>query len=315
MDPALSATVRQDAGVVPTPLPPALDSQPFSVASALSAGVSRKRLRGNDLHAPFHAIRTQGSAPNTIEALARAYLPRMSDGQFFSHGTAARLYGMPLPLELQRERHLHVAVVEPAHPPQARGVIGHRIRIDRARIQLSKGLLLASPVDVWCQLGAILELDELVMAGDFLVRRKKPMSTLDQLEAALVLVSGQRGARRLREAMALVRSGTDSPMETKLRLLLIRGGLPEPLIGLTVKDADGFFVATPDLSYPRERVALEYEGDGHRTNQQTFRDDIERRELLEDAGWRVIRVMADHVLKRPAWLVRRVARILAERAG
>ncbi len=43
----------------------------------------------------------------------------------------------------------------------------------------------------------------------------------------------------------------------------------------------------------------------HRVDLDTFRDDIERRERFEDAGWRVIRVTADHLL-RPNALVDRI---------
>jgi very-short-patch-repair endonuclease len=70
--------------------------------------------------------------------------------------------------------------------------------------------------------------------------------------------------------------------------------------------------AAPDLAYPNERIAIEYEGEVHATDLQTFRDDIERRERFEDAGWRVIRVTADH-LRKPAVLLARITRALAER--
>ena len=36
-------------------------------------------------------------------------------------------------------------------------------------------------------------------------------------------------------------------METRLRMLLVAAGLREPIIGHTVKNRDGDFVATPDL--------------------------------------------------------------------
>ena len=103
-------------------------------------------------------------------------------------------------------------------------------------------------------------------------------------------------------------------METRLRLLLIAAGLPEPIIGHTVKNTDGDFIATPDLCYLTERIAIEYEGSLHQTDAHVFAEDIERRELLEDAGWLVIRVIKGHIFDNPHWLAERVRRALCERA-
>ena len=110
-----------------------------------------------------------------------------------------------------------------------------------------------------------------------------------------------------------VRSGTDSPMETRLRLLIVRAGLPEPVIGYTIRDANADFVGTPDLAYVEQRIAIEYEGAGHRDDPRIFAEDILRRELMQEAGWYVIRVISDHVYKSPKWLVGRITRILAQR--
>ena len=54
-----------------------------------------------------------------------------------------------------------------------------------------------------------------------------------------------------------------------------------------------------DFAYPEYRVAIEYEGDYHRTPEQ-FRRDIRRYECLQDAGWIVIRAAADDVPDDPA---------------
>jgi very-short-patch-repair endonuclease len=60
-------------------------------------------------------------------------------------------------------------------------------------------------------------------------------------------------------------------------------------------------------------VALEYEGDFHRTDATTWRRDITSRELFESVGWRVIRVTAEDLYTNPAAFVSRVRRILAAR--
>ena len=97
-----------------------------------------------------------------------------------------------------------------------------------------------------------------------------------------------------------------------MRLILIDGGLPEPIVGYTVYDRDGFFVGTPDLAYVKERIALDYEGEVHNRDARVFGEDIERREQFQDAGWRHIRVVKGHLAK-PHRLVDRVSFALAER--
>ena len=70
----------------------------------------------------------------------------------------------------------------------------------------------------------------------------------------------------------------------------------------------GRFVALPDLSYPDLKIAIEYDGDAHRTDRATWRRDIALRQALEALGWRIIPCTADDVLRHPE---RRVACIRA----
>jgi very-short-patch-repair endonuclease len=94
-------------------------------------------------------------------------------------------------------------------------------------------------------------------------------------------------------------------METRLRLLLVRAGLPAPCVNRDVVE-DGAWLARPDLSYPLQRIAIEYEGDHHRTDRRQWKRDKARRRLLEDHGWLVIEVIDDDVYKTPELTVARV---------
>lgn len=80
------------------------------------------------------------------------------------------------------------------------------------------GVPAVHPVDAWCQLAVHASVTELVLVGDALVRRRKPIAQRDDLRDAVKRWAGRRGAGRLREAEALVRDRTDSPRETRLRL-------------------------------------------------------------------------------------------------
>jgi len=260
-----------------------------------------------DLTAPFRGARATFVVDSTA-ARCRAYLVVAPNTFAFSHATAALLYGIPLPRRLEASPVLHVSVPDGAAQPRRRGTIGHR---GLETIVHQNGLPLVRPEVAWLQLAAVLTVDELVVAGDFLVRKKRPLSTLVRLAAAVEDAAGQRGVERARSALREVRTLTESPRESWLRLTIVRGGLPEPVVGFTVY-FQGAFVGTPDLAYEQARIAIEYEGAHHRTDKNTYEDDIARREQFRRAGWLVL-LVTDRMLARPSYVIAEVEALLRER--
>jgi very-short-patch-repair endonuclease len=293
--------------------PPQFESEPFTVSDARAAGLTAARLRASDLRAPHRGVRVRGPLADPLLDRLAAYQVRMRPEECFSHVTAAQWYGIPMPRQLETATSVDVSVAAPAFPPQARGVVGHRLSAPILP-RVYRGFRCVSPARVWTQLASILSHEDLVVAGDFLVRRKRPLCTLAELRRAIELMGGSRGAKAARLAIRDVRAGTDSPMESRTRLVLVSAGLPEPVIGFTIRDRHGDYLATPDLAYVKERIAIEYEGDIHRSDPRVFADDIERRELLEDVDWLVIRVISSHLGVRRQFLIDRVRRALAGRA-
>lgn len=116
------------------------------------------------------------------------------------------------------------------------------------------------------------------------------------------------GVRRLESALRLVDAGSQSPRESYLRLLLIDAGLPRPQTQIPVLGVDGIPVAYLDLGWEDCMVAVEYDGDQHRTDRRHYVKDIRRREMLEQMGWIVVRVVAED---RPAAVLRRVRAAIA----
>jgi hypothetical protein len=121
---------------------------------------------------------------------------------------------------------------------------------------------------------------------------------------------GARGLRRLRAALPLVEGGAESPKETWLRLLLlIDAGLPTPTTQIPV--LDGYWpVAFVDMGWEKYKVAVEYDGDQHRSDRRRYVKDQRRLRKLEAMGWIVIRVIAED---KPDDVVRRVRAALLAR--
>jgi hypothetical protein len=120
-----------------------------------------------------------------------------------------------------------------------------------------------------------------------------------------------RGLRRLATVLDLVDAGAESPRETALRLMLIRDGYPRPLTQIPVLSPDGRRRYYLDMGWRTLMVAVEYDGDHHRTNRERFAYEVERAEDIRSAGWLVVHVAARH---RPVDVLRRVRRAWESRA-
>lgn len=118
-----------------------------------------------------------------------------------------------------------------------------------------------------------------------------------------------RGLRSLETTLTFVDAGSQSPKESWLRLLLVRDGLPRPTTQIPVI-VDGLPVAYLDMGWEEWMVAVEYDGDQHRTDRWQYVKDIRRLEMLKDLGWIVIRVVSED---SSAAILRRVRSALAQR--
>lgn len=292
------------------PLSPLLRPGAVRTADRASHGMSPKRLRQPDVDHPFTGVSAAGLDLDTVRGACTAYKPLLAPHDAFSHSTAMALFGAPLPRE--QADPLPVHITSPAGRRRTgRNVVGHET--DVVSRTIFAGLPVVEPEIAWCQPAASISPEDLVALADFLVTPVNgfTFTTIDRLRAVVAQHGGRRGAIALRWALTQVRVGPRSRPESLLRLLLVAHGLPEPVVAPEVV-LDGLIVH-PDLAYPRWRIAIEYEGDGHRTSEKQWRRDLTRYELLQDAGWRVIRVHADDLFGNPLALVERISRVIHAR--
>lgn len=121
---------------------------------------------------------------------------------------------------------------------------------------------------------------------------------------------GRRGLERARISLDLVDPGAQSPKETWLRLVLVQADLPRPQTQIPVIDEFDCVIGYLDMGWEDVKVAVEYDGDHHRSDRSQYNWDIRRLERLQDRGWIVIRVVA---ADRPADIIRRVRAARARR--
>jgi hypothetical protein len=101
-----------------------------------------------------------------------------------------------------------------------------------------------------------------------------------------------RGRSALRIALPLVDGGAGSPRETWLRLLLIDNGYPAPETQIPIYDQDGL-IGVSDMGWRRLQIAVEYDGDYHRTDRRRYVKDQRKLRRLRALGWDVVQVIAE----------------------
>jgi very-short-patch-repair endonuclease len=115
-----------------------------------------------------------------------------------------------------------------------------------------------------------------------------------------------RGIRRVGRMLGLVDAGAESRKESWLRLVVINGGYPRPQTQIPVLDPDGFPRYRLDMGWPELMVAVEYDGDQHRTDPDRYRRDIIRSEYIARLGWRRVRVIARDRAPEILWRLRQI---------
>jgi very-short-patch-repair endonuclease len=146
--------------------------------------------------------------------------------------------------------------------------------------------------------------------GDWLVRREHV--TIASL-LGYCSRSTARHAEAARRAAGYVRERVDSPMESRLRLLLVLAGLPEPEVNLRFVLEQGTAKVRLDLSYPSVKVAVEYDGRHHAEVVEQWEGDLDRREDLDSGEWRIVVVTSRGIYREPERTITRVWRVLRKR--
>ena len=222
-----------------------------ALASALASGAWQRVLRGT--YAP-------GDAPLDLTVRGRAALLLVPARALVADRCLLWLLGVdgldPGPPGLE------VVVPRGAPVPRRRGVRARTTdlpRADRDVLRTSEldRLPVLRPVRAVADLMRALPLAEAVVVGDAV--QHAGLATRDEVEVELDGHRGLRGVREARRALLLTDARAESPPESRVRVLLVLGGLA-PVPQHEVRDTRGRFVARVDLALPGARVADEFDG-------------------------------------------------------
>lgn len=278
-------------------LPEELGEGPFTVGRARAAGLRDGDLRA--LHRPTRAVRML-ARPGSLVERATAFAVALPPDAAFSHATAARLLGLPLPAALESEVLLDVMRPTGRSRTRRAGCRGHR-GLESREVVLCHGVRVVGGADTWCDLGELpggsMTVDDLVVAADALLGPPHPL-VVGTLSAALERRVRPRGRGALLDALTLARRGSRSPMETRARLMFVRAGFPEPEVNGVVRDANGGWLLEGDLVWRRQRVVGEYQGEAH-ADRRRRSSDAQRAGLARDEGWTVLELWAEDIWSPP----------------
>jgi very-short-patch-repair endonuclease len=284
-------------------VPASLRNRVFRGSHAVRAGLlTPAQLRGRTWRRLFPDVYVHEDVAVTHALRARAAAGVLLPGAVVTGRSAAVLWGVDLASTAE-----DVELTRPpgAHPVRVAGLRGRRSRLDVGWTTRRRGVAVTTPEATAAGLAATLPAVEAVVAVDQLVAAG--VVELGPVRDLVAAASGP-GSRRARAACALADGLAESPQETRLRLLLRRSGLPEPVAQFRVRDG-ARIVARVDFGWPEHRVALEYDGLWHAEPGQ-FARDRERLNRLQAAGWRVVFVTAAD-LHHPERVVARIAAALA----
>ena len=212
-------------------------------------------------------------------------------------GTAAAIYGF----DTEGVADLHVLNPEGHLLRDRAGLVVHRR--EGAPLTSRRGRLLTTPA--WTAVEVARSL-----------RRPRALATLDgalrsqtcdrpDLLAAAKAQAGRRGIVMVRDLIDWARPEAESPMESEARLVMLDGGLPEPLLQHEIVDRDGQLWRV-DFAWPDCRLAVEYDGFDWHSSPEALRKDRQKRAGLEEVGWRVLSIVSDDVRRHPDVMVRRI---------
>src|SRR5690242_19166722 len=207
-----------------------LHRAPFTVAEARQAGMQWRELQTRNWTRTSRGQYAWAGLPQNARLKLLAVALRMPARYAFSGPTAAYLLGqdpsLTEPIEVTISRDV---------PVRARvGVKLRRAALDESEVIARHGFRLTFSMRSVCDLGSRRDIVESVVAIDTALHLR--LVTMPQLTQHLATHAGAKGIKRLRRAVSFADARSESPMETRLRLHLISGGLPSPSVQCELTD-------------------------------------------------------------------------------
>lgn len=236
-------------------VPPELKTRPFSLDEARAAGLSKRALQGKSWRRMGSELYCWTRLKEDPWRLLVAWRSRLPPDAAFAGFSAAWLHR----LEVDPCNPLEVVVPSNSGVRSRPNLVVHRS--DAAEVATVRGMRATTVERTFRDLRLRLSRVEFIVLADTALRL---------------------GLGRFDE----MAEPAESPMETRLRWMLLEAGLPRPQVQTELHNEEGRFVGRADLYYPAARLVIEYDGQNHRDR---LAEDNRRQNALLSAGYRLLR--------------------------
>ena len=294
----------------PPRIPPDLTDTPFRGSHAVAGGlISRRMLAGPAWQRLLPDVYAHRDTVLDHPAWCRAAMLILPASAAIGGLSAASLWSSTAPAAAGE-----VHVVAPRHYRShlGRRIVVHHTSLAPGDVTTFGALRMTTPERTIFDVARRAARSDALAVLDALLHRH--LLDLEVLSRMAAERSEWPRAGRLAGLLRLAEPRSESPMETRLRLLLLDAGVPVATAQFEVRDLAGALLGRVDLAWPALRLAVEYDGDQHRDPQQ-FRDDVARLNALRLAGWTVLRFTADDVLRRRGETARTVLAAMTQLSG
>jgi hypothetical protein len=290
-------------------LPPALAGCPFTPAEARAAGLRQSDLRSVAVESLFRGVFVPTGLELTPAMILRSLRKIIPRDAVASRTTAALIHG----IDVRRKVTTDVEVTQDRAGrlrPRPHVVVRQALLPEEDVWDLD-GVLVTSPIRTAFDLARQPDRVESVVGIDAFAHAG--LVTVDELLAYIEVHPGWRGVRTARLACDLAEPLTESSWETRLRLVLVYGGLPRPRVQIEVRNRWGILVARLDMGYDEVKIGVEFDG---RIHEGSLTEDRTRDNAAADEGWWLRRYTSSHLGGSGRYVVDQVARAFElRRAG
>lgn len=311
MDPRLRAAERQHGGV-------------FRVSDARACGHTadeiRELVRSGRWVRVRHGVVADGqtaaricSEPDGPYRLAvAAEICARSIWLVASHHTAARLLGLEFLGEVPDTVFLSTDVVGRARKPAGRRAHIRHVALPPDRVITCDGLPCTSAARTVVDLARELPFREAVVLADSALR--KQLTSRAELQAVLNECRSWPGIREASRVVAFSDGRSEAVSESVARVVFAELGLPAPEPQVVIEDRAGV-IGRVDFLFKEQRTIVEIDGKvKYRGDPDARFKEQKREELLEAAGFEVVRLTWDEIAYKPVVVLRKIERTFARAA-
>ena len=238
-----------------------------------------------------------------FETHCDAMILALTDDAVLAEGTAARLWGLPIPTHVDLDR---VVAVRPSGEWQSKRAAIHVFRriVNESEVTSLRGRSLTTPARTFADCARIWPFVDAVALGDAALARG--LMTQEEASAVIGGMHRLKGLSAARKAARHLDARSASPQESRLRAHIIAAGLPVPVPNQRILDEHGGFIAIGDLVYDEWMIVIEYDGAHHRDPLRQAKD-ATRRTKLRERSWYVVEITSDDL----RWPERAIGKIRA----